>query len=90
VRSPSGKWPTRRQTRTNPPWLTLATGDEEGIVRFWDAATGKERPGSARDWKIGKIGALAFSPDGFTCIAGGEGRLVVWDLESADLAGLGK
>ncbi len=66
---------------------TLATADAQGVIRLWDAATGKEKVGStARDWKIGKIGALAFSPDGCTCVAGGEGgRIVVWDLESADL-----
>lgn len=66
----------------SPDGSTLATADEQGVIRLWDAATGKEKAGSARDWKVGKVGALVFSPDGCTCVAGGEGgRLVVWDLE---------
>jgi hypothetical protein len=72
----------------SPDGNTLATADTQGVIRFWDATTGKEKAGStAKDWKIGKIGALVFAPDGFTCVAGGEGgRIVIWDLESADLA----
>jgi WD40 repeat protein len=72
----------------SPDGNTLATADVQGVIRLWEAKTGKEKVGStAKDWKIGKIGALAFAPDGFTCVAGGEGgRLVVWDLEEADLA----
>ncbi len=57
----------------SPDSNTLATADEEGIIRLWDSATGKEKVGSAKNWKIGKIGALAFSPDGCTCLAGGAG-----------------
>jgi WD40 repeat protein len=72
----------------SPDGNTLATADEKGAIRFWNAATGKERPGSAKDWKVGTIGALAFSPDGFTCVAGGEGgRIVVWDLDACDVPG---
>jgi WD40 repeat protein len=69
----------------SPDGNTLATADEKGVIRLWDAATGKERPGSAKDWNVGKIGALVFSTDDFTCAAGGEGgRIVVLDLDSDD------
>jgi WD40 repeat protein len=70
----------------SPNGNILATADEQGVIRMWDAANGKEKAGSAKNWKIGRIGALVFSPDGFTCVAGGEGgRIVVWDLEPGDL-----
>src|SRR5262249_30786079 len=54
---------------------------EDGIVNCWDGERGEFLAGMA--WEIGRLGGVAFSPDGFTCIAGGEGgRLVVWDLDA--------
>jgi WD40 repeat protein len=60
---------------------TLASGAADGTVRFWDAATGRER--AAFDWQLGGVQALAFSPDGMTAAAGGKGpnSLVMWDVE---------
>jgi WD40 repeat protein len=63
----------------SPDGGTLATGGHDGVVKFRDAATGKERAGF--DWQLGPVGAVAFSPDGMLAAAGGEGRVVVWDVD---------
>lgn len=50
-------------------------------VRMWDAKTWAQL--SNYNWDIGEVSAVAFSPDGQTCAAGGEkGRVVVWDVEA--------
>lgn len=46
-----------------------------GAVACSRGATAVARPEggpSGKDWEIGRIGGLAFSPDGFVCVAGGE------------------
>jgi WD40 repeat protein len=64
----------------SPEGKMIATADEAGVVRFWEGGRGELR--KTWDWKVGRIGALAFSPDGFTCVAGAaRGRIVVWDLD---------
>src|SRR5262245_33350053 len=63
-----------------PDARTAMTAASDGLVRFWDAATGKQT--RVFDWKIGKLSSAAFSPDGLTCAAGGEnGQIVVWDVD---------
>lgn len=58
----------------SPDGRTLATGSEDGSLRFWDGATGKERVGlysldGGRDW-------LALTPEGyFTASEHGAGVL---------------
>jgi WD40 repeat protein len=65
--SPCGKW--------------FATSGTDDTVRLWDASIGA--PGPVFDWKLGSVTALAFSPDGLTCAAGGEkGQVVVWDVDA--------
>ena len=48
-------------------------------IDFWDTATWQRLP--ALDFGIGRVTALAFSPDGLLGAAGGNnGQIVLWDL----------
>jgi WD40 repeat protein len=56
-----------------------AAGRQDGIVRVWDVATGKER--FPRTGPQGELLAVAVSPDGQTLAAAGTGQTVrLWDL----------
>jgi WD40 repeat protein len=58
----------------------LATASNDRQVRVHDLATGELR--AAFDWKVGKVDAVAFAPDGMTAAAGShDGRVVVWDVD---------
>ncbi|MBY0456740.1 MAG: hypothetical protein K2V38_05350 [Gemmataceae bacterium] len=58
----------------------VQTASSDGTVRLWDVATGKEL--NRYDFGIGKLYCAAFSPDGLTCAAGGEGgQIVIWDVD---------
>jgi WD40 repeat protein len=68
-------------TAFSPDGRTLATGSNDGAVRFYDAATG--HPRGAFDWQIGPISTLTFAPDGLRAAAGGrKGTIVVWDVDA--------
>jgi eukaryotic-like serine/threonine-protein kinase len=59
----------------------LATGDQKGDVRIWQARTGTV----LREWHAHGDGAwtLAFSPDGRQLATGGfDGKINLWDVES--------
>jgi WD40 repeat protein len=60
----------------------LATGGNDGTVKFRDVATGKER--ASFDWQVGTVTALTFSSDGMLAAVGGDnGKVVVWDVDQS-------
>jgi RNA polymerase sigma factor (sigma-70 family) len=65
-------------------FLASGAGDTEnndGTVRLWDVATGKES--RALKGHDGKVRAYTFSPDGKTlATAGADGKVILWDLGS--------
>lgn len=63
-----------------PDGTGVQTISSDGTVRIWDPATGAEV--KRYDFGIGKLYCGAFSPDGLTCVAGGEkGQIVIWDVD---------
>lgn len=63
-----------------PDGRALLTGSWDETVRRWDTATGQET--AALDLKIGKVNAVAVSPDTTRAAVGGlTGQLAVFDLE---------
>jgi WD40 repeat protein len=62
-----------------PDGDTLLSGSKDGNVCLWDATTGRAR--AAFNWDVGKLNAVAVSPDGMLAAAGGARRaFVLWDL----------
>ena len=59
----------------------IASGSEQGMIRLWDAGTGKLlRNFPAR---TGAVWALAFSPDGGTLATGDpDGKVVLWNVDN--------
>jgi WD40 repeat protein len=57
---------------------TLASGSEDGTIRFWDVASGAELNTLTRG--IDLVNFVAFSPDGTTLVGGEDRTIRLWDV----------
>jgi WD40 repeat protein len=61
-----------------PDRPVLLTGSQDGTARVWDLPAGREA--ACYDWALGKVSAVAVSPDGLRAAAGGDGEVSLFDL----------
>jgi WD40 repeat protein len=53
--------------------------DNTDVVIFWDVAARTEV--KRFDWKVGRVLATAFSPDGCRCATASQDKVVIWDVD---------
>jgi WD40 repeat protein len=64
----------------HPSGRALATVSNDRVVRFWDPAS--QTVSREFEWNIGKLRAVAFSPDGTRAAIGSHtGRVLLWDVD---------
>jgi WD40 repeat protein len=93
VETGSVRWTLRKNEPKfafSPDGKTLAVGDGEGNLDFFDAPTGHDRsriPGHRNFNLVANIVNSAFSPDGSQFTAGKNKEIGLWDLKAGSLIG---
>jgi WD40 repeat protein len=68
-----------RSMAISPDDRTVFLASDDGLVRAWDVT--RRTIVQEFDWEIGTVCAVACSPDGTTAAAGGDGVVLIWDVE---------